>query len=78
MADYRQEDKLERIVVALHEVNVNLEGLRSTLQNLHAMSLDHEGRLRIIERWQNNLTPVLAAMTFLLGVIFTQVMERIF
>lgn len=78
MSEFRTEEKLDRVVDALHEVSINLESLRTMLLGLHTMSLDHEERLRAIERWQNNLTPVLAAITFLLGVTFTQVINRLF
>ncbi|WP_013627462.1 hypothetical protein [Rubinisphaera brasiliensis] len=74
----QDEDKLDRIVEAVHGVSVQLESLRTTLQQLETASLDHEKRLRSIERWQNNLTPILAAMTFVLGASFTQVLDRLF
>ncbi|WP_237229048.1 hypothetical protein [Rubinisphaera sp. JC750] len=74
----QDEDKLDRIVEAVHGVSVQLESLRTTLQQLQTASLDHEKRLRSIERWQNNLTPILAAMTFMLGASFTQVLDRLF
>lgn len=74
----QDEDKLDRIVEAVHGVSVQLESLRTTLQQLQTASLDHEKRLRSIERWQNNLTPILAAMTFVLGASFTQVLVRLF
>ncbi|MBR9801560.1 MAG: hypothetical protein ACE37I_19810 [Rubinisphaera brasiliensis] len=74
----QDEDKLDRIVEAVHGVSVQLESLRTTLQQLQTASLDHEKRLRSIERWQNNLTPILAAMTFVLGASFTQVLDRLF
>lgn len=72
-----EEGKLERVIVALHDVRVSLESLRIVLEGLQSLSCDHEGRLRTIERWQNNLTPVLAAMTFVLGIAATQVLSRL-
>ncbi len=74
----RDEGKLERVVIALHDVRVSLESLRTVLEGLQSLSCDHEGRLRNIERWQHNLTPVLAAMTFVLGIATTQVLSRLF
>lgn len=74
----QDDEKLDRIVEAVHGVSVQLESLRTTLQQLQTSSLDHEKRLRSIERWQNNLTPILAAMTFVLGASFTQVLDRLF
>ncbi len=76
MLESRSDEKLDRIVEALHEVNVNLGGLQVTLTGLVDVTNDHETRLRVIERWQNNLTPILAAMTFVLGVTFTEVIDR--
>ncbi len=76
MLESRSDEKLDRIVEALHEVNRNLGGLQVTLSGLAEVASDHETRLRVIERWQNNLTPVLAAITFVLGVTFTEVIDR--
>lgn len=70
------DDKLDRIVEVLQQVNVALEGLRVNLSSLIQVSEDHEQRLRSIEKWQNNLTPVLAAITFMLGVVFSVALER--
>ncbi len=78
MLESRSEEKLDRIVEALHEANVKLGGLQVTLSKLVEVTSDHETRLRVIERWQNNLMPILAAMTFVLGVTFTEVIERLF
>ncbi|MBL4884415.1 MAG: hypothetical protein JKY95_07760 [Planctomycetaceae bacterium] len=77
MLESRSDEKLDRIVEALHEVNVNLESLRVSLAGQLETTSDHEARLRSIERWQNNLTPVLAAITFILGVTFTQVIDHL-
>lgn len=70
------DEKLDRIVEALQQVNVTLESLRVSLSSLVQVSDDHEQRIRVVERWQNNLTPVLAAMTFMLGVVFSMALER--
>ncbi len=78
MKEAGHDDKLERIVMALHDVNVALESVRTILQGLQNLSCDHEGRLRTIERWQHNLTPILAAMTFVLGITTTHVINRFF
>jgi len=40
-------------------------------------SRDHEQRLRSMERWQHNLTPILAALTFILGAVFSEMLGRI-
>jgi len=77
MLESRSDEKLDRIVEALHEVNVNLSGLQISLAGLVEVTNDHETRLRVIERWQNNLMPILAAMTFVLGVTFSEVLGRL-
>ena len=71
------DEKLDRIVETLQQVNINLESLRVTLSSLVEVSDDHESRIRLIERWQQNLTPVLAVLTFMLGAIFTEVLDRL-
>jgi hypothetical protein len=70
------DEKLDRIVEALQQVNVNLESLRVTLLSLVQITDDHEARLRSVERWQNNLTPILAVATFMLGAVFTEMLKR--
>lgn len=70
------DEKLDRIVEALQQVHVNLESLRVCLATLMPLCDDHENRLRSIERWHHRLTPVLAAITFMLGVVVSVLMER--
>ncbi len=70
------DEKLDRIVEALQQVNVNLEGLRVSMASLIQAVEDHETRIRVVERWQSNLTPILAALTFLLGAVFTEMLGR--
>ena len=70
------EEKLDRVVEALSQVAVNLESLRLTLSALGEVSDDHEQRIRTVERWHNQLTPVLAAMTFTLGALFSAALQR--
>lgn len=71
------DDHLDRILESLAQVNVNLECLRVSLGSLNETTTDHEQRLRAIERWKYNLTPVLAAITFLLGAVFSIALDRI-
>ncbi len=71
------DEKLDRIVESLQQLNVNVESLRVSLSSLIEIADDHEKRIRLIERWQHNLTPVLAVLTFMLGAIFTQVLGRV-
>lgn len=76
MLESRSDEKLDRIVEALHEMNIKLEGGLISLVGLVEVTNDHETRLRAMERWQNNLMPILAAMTFVLGVTFTRVIDH--
>ncbi len=71
------EDRLDRILESLSRIQVTIESLRISLQMMGETSHDHEARLRSVERWKHHLTPVLAVVTFVLGVIATAVMERL-
>jgi hypothetical protein len=64
------DDKLDRMIDSLQQLAVNIEGLRGSVDGLVRVARDHEQRLRGLERWRNNLTPVIAAVTFILGSIF--------
>ncbi len=70
------DERLDRIIESLSEVNVHLEGVRIAMQTLNETTADHELRLRTIERWKYNLTPMLAVMTFILGAVFSVALER--
>lgn len=70
------DDKLDRIMETVLQTNVHLESLRVSVQTLVQQQEDHESRLRILERWRNNLTPILALLTFVVGSLFTAAMER--
>jgi hypothetical protein len=72
------DDKLDRMIDSLQQVAANIEGLRVAVDGLVRVSRDHEQRLRGLERWRNNLTPVIAAATFVLGSLFQLVIQRIF
>lgn len=72
------DDVLDRIVESLAELNVNLEGVRVSLVGLQETRVDHEQRLRAMERWKCHLTPVLAAVTFLLGAVAAALLEWVF
>jgi hypothetical protein len=71
------DERLDRMVESLQQININLEGLRVALIDLTDTSADHEQRLRSVERWRYNLTPVVAAVTFLLGAIGTIAVQRL-
>lgn len=70
------DQRLERIVEALGQLQVSLESLRGSLGTIVQTSADHEERLRSIERFQNMLTPTLAAITFVLGVVTKEAVGR--
>jgi len=71
------EDRLDRILESLSRIQVTIESLRISLQSISETSHDHESRLRSVERWKHQLTPVLAVVTFVLGVVATAVLERL-
>lgn len=71
------DEHLDRILESLAQVNVNLEGLRVSLITVTETAADHEHRLRAIERWKYHLTPILAAITFVLGAVFSIALDRL-
>ena len=76
--DYQQDVNVDRLIESLSQINVNLEGLRISLMVLTETASDHETRLRSIERWKYNLTPLLAVITFVLGAVFSVALEKYF
>jgi len=70
-------EDLNRVVDALHQVNLTLESLRVTMGTQVEEIDDHEKRLRLLERWTSSLTPVIASLIFLSGVISTAVIQRL-
>ncbi|MEX1230450.1 MAG: hypothetical protein WEB58_09425 [Planctomycetaceae bacterium] len=71
------EERLERIQQSLQSINVHLENLRVSIAAAIQRGDDHEARLRFIERWQHKLTPILAILTFLVGAVFSEMLERV-
>lgn len=65
----RGDERLDRILESLQQVNVNLESLRVSLTMLSEQGMDHEERLRDVEKWRHNMVPYVAGMTFLLGCV---------
>jgi hypothetical protein len=70
------DDKLDRIMESLQQLTVQVESLRVTVGSVVGAVEDHEARLRRIETWQNNLTPVIAVGTFVLGSLFDLFLRR--
>lgn len=72
------DEKLDRIVESLQQVNVNLESLRVSLVVIGQTSEDHEQRIRSVEQWKHLVTPLLAALTFAMGAVFSVTLEKLF
>ncbi len=70
------DDKLDRIMEMVLQTNGHLESMRVSVQTLVQQQEDHESRLRVLERWRNNLTPIFALLTFVIGSLFTAALER--
>lgn len=71
------DEKLDRILDSLHQVNLHLESLRVSLAAVVELTADHEHRLRTVERWRHNLTPLLTIATFTLGAVLTELLSRL-
>ncbi len=71
-----QDDISIRIAASLTQININLERLQVMLSAVVETTSDHEQRLRSIERWKYNLTPLLAVATFVLGAVFSVALEK--
>ncbi|MCA9088051.1 MAG: hypothetical protein KDA90_05375 [Planctomycetaceae bacterium] len=71
-----QDDISIRIAASLAQININLERLQVMLSAVVETTSDHEQRLRSIERWKYNLTPLLAVATFVLGAVFSVALEK--
>ena len=72
------DEKLDRLLESQQQIVVNMESMRVLLNGLVDQSHDHEMRIRLIERWKNQLTPMLAVMTFVLGVVVSVTVDRWF
>lgn len=71
------DDKLDRLTELIQELAVQVERLRGLLEGMAKVSEDHEQRLRSLDRWRNQLTPILAVLTFLLGSVISVAIERV-
>ncbi|WP_437225301.1 hypothetical protein SH661x_004005 [Planctomicrobium sp. SH661] len=71
------DDAFDRLVESLALINVNLEGLRVSLLAVTETKIDHEERLRSIERWRYHLSPIISAITFLLGASLTAALAKL-
>ncbi len=68
---------VEKLRTELHSLRVTLERLRVTLSTLTQIASDHETRVRELERRQQSQTPIIAGLTFLLGVMVTELVGRV-
>jgi hypothetical protein len=65
------DERIDRLVDSLRKISVQLENLRVSLLALHQDISDHEQRLRVVEQWKHNLSPVLAIVSFVVGVMLS-------
>ena len=72
------QQQLERIHETLHHLDKHAEGIRVAGEKLNDWSIDHEKRLRFMEKWQGSISPFFTGGVFLLGVIVTVVASHLF
>jgi hypothetical protein len=77
MSSAMPSDTLATLAAELHSLRITLERLRVTLSALARVTDDHEARVRVLERRQQSLTPVISALTFVLGIVVTQLIGRV-
>lgn len=65
------------LLTALQRLAIQVERLRGSVDQLLNLARDHENRLRQTERWRNQLSPWIAAITFLAGAIMTIAVDRL-
>ena len=70
-------DSLATLVTELHALRVTLERLQVTLASLTRVADDHEARVRVLERRQQSLTPVISALAFVLGIVANELIARV-
>ena len=71
------DERIDRLVDSLRKISVQLENLRVSLLALHEDLSDHEQRLRIVEQWKHNLSPVLAIVSFVMGVMVSAAVNHL-
>ena len=71
------DERIDRLVESLRKISVQLENLRVSLLALHHDIGDHEQRLRLVEQWKHNLSPVLAIISFVVGVMLSAAMNHL-
>jgi hypothetical protein len=67
--------RIDEMLKMMHEANTALTTCVAGMTTLSEGHKDHEQRIRTMERWQANLTPVLAALTFISGAVASQLVE---
>lgn len=72
-----EHDNEDRLFESLCQINANLEGLRVSVTVISELLSDHETRLRKLEIWKHNLTPIFAVLTFALGAAFSVAIDHI-
>jgi hypothetical protein len=71
------DERLEHLTQLLQQLSLQLEQVKLGLQQLVRVNDDHEERMRVLERWRNNLTPILAVGTFVMGCIFAAALDHL-
>ena len=71
------DEKLDRLIHSVQSMAVKIEQLRIGVDAMAKANADHEQRLRVIERWHNKMSPLLAVATFVLGAVFKMTLERL-
>lgn len=71
------DERIDRLIESLRKISVQLENLRVSLLALHQDIGDHEERLRVVEQWKHNLSPVLAIVSFVVGVILSATVNHL-
>ncbi len=61
--------RFDQLIEKLSDMAVSFALIANAVESLDKSRDDHEERVRSLEKWKNNLSPVLAAGTFILGGI---------
>ncbi len=71
------ESKLDKLSEQIAKIYTAQSTSNQTIMSMQENHIDHESRIRLLEKWQNGLTPLFAAGTFILGCVATAVILRL-
>ncbi len=71
------EEKLDKLSAQIAKLYTFQSTSNQTILAVQKNHVDHESRIRLLEKWQNGLTPLFAAGTFILGCVATAVILRL-